>query len=254
VSDNVAGSKITARATIIAAIAGSLITGIFGYCGAIVPIKKEANDISSSYSEAKKELETERNKPDRYNEGFNEGHEVGYNEGHSVGFDEGVKSVSTTVATTVTTVTTTTPPPTNMTAYENFNYTEYPDKNNSEDKLIMAGVTYTNGFKFKANDDSGWAVYNLKHEYVSFSGVLCHVDGEGDTLFASKIDTTLSIFFDGILEQKYSVLPDMAPINFDFNVTDVEQIKILLELKDNNGDYWRLGDVYYGIGNPVFSN
>lgn len=206
--------------------------------------KAKAEERSKGYNEG---YEANKSKYEATISSIEASAELRYLEEHSKGYDEGYNKGIESVATTVSSNNVNQGG--NMTdicpAYQSLSYTEYSaKKNGGVNKFNMAGVTYTNGFKFRAgytgSDSSGWAVYNLNREYTLFTGVLCHVDGEGST----SANTTLSIFLDGTLEREYEVTSDMAPINFSFDVTGVGQIKIVLKAAGYDG-------IYYGIGNPV---
>ena len=118
------------------------------------------------------------------------------------------------------------------------NYNEYSAiKSGNTEKFSMGGVTYTNGLIFSNNS---WAVYNLNGKYKNFSGVLCHVDG------TYNYPVTLKIFFDGVLKEEIELAPDMAPIQVNFDVTGVIQIKIQHIQADYNAY-----KATYGIANPI---
>lgn len=196
----------------------------------------KTQEYAKGFEQGQANLEQEKSK----------GYSQGYNEGYDAGFKESATNTTEIMTADIPTQSDT---GTNMTdvcpAYQSYQYTEYSAiKSGGTDKFTMAGVPYTNGYKFRAGytgaDSSGWAVYNLNSNYTTYMGTLCHVDGEGST----SAKTVISIFFDGMLEKEYYITADMAPINFSFDVTGVGQIKIVLKAAGYD-------KIYYGIGNPI---
>lgn len=119
-------------------------------------------------------------------------------------------------------------------AYQSYYYDEYSESKSGE-SFSMAGVSYRNGFTLNAGW-SGWSLYNLNGEYSKLTAIICHVDGSGNS------DTTLSIYFDGILHREIELKYDMLPQKLDLDINGVAQLKLVVKT------VW---SGKYGFGNPV---
>jgi len=174
---------------------------------------------------------------DKLKEEYDRGYTEGKNDGYKEGYDKGVKSIST-IATSPNDVNSSNYMTDICPAYqksESGYYKEYSAvKSGNVAKFSMGGDNYVNGFTFA---DKSWAVYNLKGQYKSLTGVICHVDG------TASYSATLRIFFDNILKEEFELTPDMAPIQLNLNVTDVKQIKF--------ENVYNAHAATYGIGNPI---
>lgn len=123
-------------------------------------------------------------------------------------------------------------------------YKEYtPTKGGGTEYFTMGGVNYTYGMTFNADinifDDVSWAVYNLNNQYNKMEFIVCHVDGTDN-----GGETSLQIFYDGILKEEIPLAPDMAPQSLSFDVSGVLQLKMQVHSSGNNGPL-------YGLGNPT---
>lgn len=123
-------------------------------------------------------------------------------------------------------------------------YREYSSKKSgATEYFTMGGVKYTNGITFNADynhySEVTWAIYNLDNNYNTLEFIVCHVDGtdNGD-------QTSLQIFYDGVLTEEIPLTCDMSPTPISLNIDGIKQLKMQVITSGYN-------DPFYGLGNPI---
>jgi hypothetical protein len=120
-------------------------------------------------------------------------------------------------------------------------YTEFSSlQSGGVGRFALAGVTYTDGMTFWGNP---WAVYNLNSQFTSLSGVVGVLDDSGRPPQDHNTHQ-VRFFADGRMVLEIPIVGGMLPIEFDIDITGVNQLRIEVEA----GIFSGFG---VGIGNPV---
>lgn len=121
-----------------------------------------------------------------------------------------------------------------------YDYGTYYEETNGESNLSLGGLRYHTGFKIGTYADGGYAIYNIEGKYTHFSGIAGNVDH-------TKYGVSYAIYGDAVLIGTVDVVEGGLPVQFDFDVTNVKQLKIVA---DGNQNY------SYGVGfaNAVLYN
>ena len=211
-NEKLKSAKISAAATIIAAICG-LIVGVLGAFGAttvlnnqnVVTVNVNGQEVSVSpdeyqnlYDNLKKEYDDLLQKYQSVSD--NVSHEDNSNAGNS-----SVAKESDCIGDKI------------LAYYSNSYYKEFALTDG--ETFSMAGKKYMVGFTICAQSDAE-AVYNLDGKYETLSGLVGTLDGIGE-------NAVYCIYGDGVLLNTIEVIGAAIPQEFNVNVKDVKQLRII---------------------------
>lgn len=108
------------------------------------------------------------------------------------------------------------------TFYETSRYTQYANG----EWFLMSGKERTNGFTIYDRNGVGYAISNIEGAFNEISFDVGHVDN------TSMVDAKLMIYRDGILYKTYEIKADALASNIKIPITNVNQIKIVVENYD----------------------
>ena len=127
-------------------------------------------------------------------------------------------------------------------------YFEYAIKTyDGTDVWSIAGVKYTSGLTWwigkHVSNGMSFSIYNLDGKYTEISGVLGHLDG------CSQENSSLQIFYDGVLKDEIPLTYNMPPHPLTLDVHGVAQLRFVVvqpteKAPDGSKTFWG----GYGIG------
>jgi len=106
-------------------------------------------------------------------------------------------------------------------AYESYHYKEYSQRSSKAEAFYIAGKQYYNGMVWSAWN-TGYSLYSLDGKYTEITGVLGHIDGK------EMDESTLQIYFDGVLQKEVALSGEMIAQAFSIDVTGANQLKLMV--------------------------
>lgn len=113
-----------------------------------------------------------------------------------------------------------------------YDHGSYYEETNGVSIISLGGLTYHNGFKIGTYTNGGYASFNIDGKYSYFSGIASNVDH-------TEYEVSYAIYGDDELIGSIDIEKGDLPVEFEFNVLGVKQLKIVASGSDNYG---------YGVG------
>lgn len=107
-----------------------------------------------------------------------------------------------------------------------YDHGSYYEETNGVSIISLGGLTYHNGFKIGTYTNGGYASFNIDGKYSYFSGIACNVDH-------TEYGVSYVVYGDDELLGSIDIEKGGLPVEFDFNVSGVKQLKVVASGSDN---------------------